>query len=357
MNAEHILNALGDVKDGYIADAAAPIPRRRTMRWAGMMAAVLALCLALTVPAAAYTDTGYAILYALSPAAAQALKPVNESCEANGVRMTVDSAVIENNTAYIRINMTDLEGDLFDGTIDLYDSYSINRGFDAAGTCVKEGYDEDTHTATYLVLLAPMDGSDIEPGKVTFTVGEFCGHTEIWEQPIEGIDLTAVGEATKTVEREGWLSSTGGQQLEEQETAESGSWHFSTDPQAVSNRMFNCLIPSEPIEVCLGAAITGIGWIDGMLHIQVCRPDYLDTRTSGVVYLTDTPGQPMDYNTPPAYGEYARVSFYSEDQRDSYEEYIFDVTPDEAASLTLQGWFQLLSEPVEGPWQVTFKLQ
>ena len=80
MNAEHILDALGDVRDAYIADAAAPVPRRRRpVRRLGVLAAALALCLALAIPAAAYTDTGYAILYALSPAAAQALKPVNES--------------------------------------------------------------------------------------------------------------------------------------------------------------------------------------------------------------------------------------------------------------------------------------
>ena len=50
MNAEQILDALGDVKDAYIADAGMPVRRpRHAIRRLGILAAVLVLALALTI--------------------------------------------------------------------------------------------------------------------------------------------------------------------------------------------------------------------------------------------------------------------------------------------------------------------
>ncbi len=334
MNAEQILDALGDVKDSYIADAEKPV-RRRTVRWAGMMAAVLALALALAIPAAACTDTGYAILYALSPAAAQALKPVNESCEASGVRMTVDSAVIQDNAAYIRIALTDLEGDLFDGTIDLCDSYDIKKGFDASvvgGTCALESYDEDTRTAVFLTQLAPLDGTVIQTGKVTFRLREFSGHATQQDGPIRGVDLADVGEAADTV------------------SMEASFFNFNADKEQFTDRTINCLPLGEPItEICPGAEVTGLGWIDGMLHVQVRTGQ----GTRGIVYLADTPEDGMDESD---IFNWARSPSTVEDHGTCWEDFIFDITPDEAAALTLCGWFVMQSEPVRGPWEVTFRL-
>lgn len=334
MNHENILHALNDVRDSFIEDADMPVRRRHTARWISVLAAALALCVVLAVTAAAYTDVGYAILYDFSPAAAQALKPVNESCEANGVRLEVTDAGIDGGSAWFRIAMTDLEGDLFDGSIDLCDSYHINRFFDSAGTCCRESYDEDTHTATFLAQLSTMDGSAIKPGKVTFAVREFSGHTEIWDRPIAGVDLTTVEEAAETVRREGFAMNIDSGEL----------YHPEID----------CLIPSEePLEICPGAAITGIGWVDGQLHVQTRNKMF---SASGIVYLTDTPEKSMN---PDCILDAVRANFYGEDQSDgyAYEEFIFDVTPEQARSLTLKGHFYLMDEPTEGPWEVTFKLK
>ena len=331
MNAYHILNALGDVRDAYVADADTPVPRRRPARTLGLVAAVLALCLALAVPAAAYTNAGYAILYALSPAAAQALKPVDESCEKNGVRMTVDSAVIENNTAYIRIAMTDTAGDLFDGPIDLYDSYQINRGFDAVGTCRQEDYDADAHTAVFLIQLGAMDGSDIAPGKVTFLVQELYAHSQWWEQAIAGVDLSAAATNPETIPF--------------------------TDPHAAhgyeiagpdNTLAYDCLVPGTPVEICPGAAITGLGWVDGKLHVQVREQIGQDLNTTGVVNLLDKNGEPL-------YRGYE--CFYDMENHIRYDEYAFSVTPENAADHTLVGHFNILDGYLEGPWEVTFPLE
>ncbi len=327
MNADYILDVLGDVSDAWIADAEAPIRRRRPVRWIAVLAAVLALTVAMAATAAAYTDAGHAILYALSPAAAQALKPVNESCEKNGVRMTVDSAVIENNTAYIRIDMTDLAGDLFDGSIDLNDSYSVDRGFDCAGSCTKEGYDEATRTVTYLVQLAPMDGTVLKPGKVTFRVREFSGHSEQWEQVIDNVDLTAADPAPETLSN--------------------------TDLQALYGRQGppleqDCLAPGEPTEICPGAAVTGLGWVDGKLRVQIREQLSAELNTTGFVWLTDEDDARLDTDY---------EVFFDQANQFRYDNYDFDVTPEEAGSFKLAGFFHTLRDPIDGPWEVTFKLQ
>ena len=332
MNAEHILNALGDVRADYIADADRPVPRRRPqpIRRLAVLAAVLALCLALAIPAAAYTDAGYTILYALSPAAAQALKPVNESCETNGVRMEVQESALDGDTAWFRIAMTDTTGDLFDGPIDLYDSYQINRGFDAAGSCRQEEYDADAHTAVFLVQLGTMDGSSIAPGKVTFRVRELYAHSQLWEQAIAGVDLSAAAADPETIPF--------------------------TDPDAAhgyeisspdNTLAYDCLVPDTPVEICPGAAITGLGWVDGKLHVQVREQVGQDLNTTGVVELLDKNGEPL-------YSGYE--CFYDLENHVRYDEYAFAVTPEDVSSHTLTGHFSILDGYLEGPWEVTFPL-
>ena len=335
MNAETILDALGDVSDAYITGAEAPGRRRRPIvRRIAVLAAALVLVVALAVTAAAYTDAGYAVLYALSPAMAQALKPVSESCEANGVRMTVDSAVIEDNAAYIRIALTDLEGGLFDGSIDLCDSYDIKKGFDASvvgGTCALEDYDEDTRTAVFLTQLAPLDGTLIQPGKVTFRLWELSGHTALQDTPVQGVDLSAVGEAADTVSMEASF--------------------FNADKEQFADRTIDCLPLGQTIvEICPGAEVSGLGWIDGKLHVQIRT----DSGTSGIVYLAEAPEDGMDEGDIFAW---ARSPQYVGDHRMVCEDFIFDVSPDEAAALTLCGWFMIHSDPVQGPWEVTFPLE
>ena len=76
--------------------------RPRRLRPLIALAAVL-VCLALAVPAFAMPalaadPSGYALLYSISPAAAQFFKPVNRSDEDNGIRLTVDSVYLHSDT-------------------------------------------------------------------------------------------------------------------------------------------------------------------------------------------------------------------------------------------------------------------
>lgn len=53
----------------------------------------------------------------------------------------------------------------------------------------------------------------------------------------------------------------------------------------------------------------------------------------------------------------ASVSFWDAEKSGSYEEYIFDVSPDEIINYELHGYFWTCNTLTEGHWQVTFPLK
>lgn len=336
MNAENILNALNDIPDRRVQDAETPTRPRRAVRRLALIAAVLVLCLALAVPAAAYTDAGYTILYDFSPTVAQALRPVNESCEANGIRMTVDSAVIENGVGLVKLSLQDLEGGRLGGTTDLFDSYSLrypHSFFDASYSCEALGYDDETHTASFLLRLARLDGKALRPGKVTLEVRELLSHIQETDGPLD-LDL-GQAETDPDLQTGVHFRGAGG--------GEDGPFL----PEDYEDRAY--LVPGQPLyTVGDGAAVTAMGWIDGRLHIQLHYAD-LSRHDHGFLYLTDADGGQKGYMY--------SVSFWDAEETGGYEDYVFDLTPEEISGYTLNGDFWLGADRVEGPWEVTFKLE
>ena len=61
----------------------------------------------------------YEVLYAISPAIAQKLKPVNVSCEDNGIRMKVMAVDVEGANVKILVSMQDLVGERLQADADL----------------------------------------------------------------------------------------------------------------------------------------------------------------------------------------------------------------------------------------------
>lgn len=57
---------------------------------------------------------------------------------------------VQGDRADIYISMQDLTGDRIDETMDLFDSYQINRPFDSSGACRLAGYDAQQKAAAFL---------------------------------------------------------------------------------------------------------------------------------------------------------------------------------------------------------------
>jgi len=342
MNTDNLMDAIGMIDGRFVADAHSPAAAKRSIsrgaRFAIAMAAALSLLFAASFSAvAAGSDTAYRMLYSISPEIAQLLKPVSRSCEDEGIRMEVIAADVTGSEAYIYISMEDMTGERIDGTIDLFDAYEINRNFDCAAGCERIDYDEQTGKAIFLIHMQSMDGSDIERGKITFSVWKFLSNKEVIEEVLP-VDLSQVGEAEQTRK---------------------------ISPDLFRGEMCtdDFLAPQEGgvYTPGKGAQITAMGYIGGRLHIQVRYDDMWRTDNHGWVWLEDENGNRAECEEYQFWcGERTeRISRREVFQgyEDFCQEFIFDIPPEELSQYRLHGDFMLCDTLVEGDWQVTFPLE
>lgn len=347
MKAERLWEALGEVGDSYIEEILEQTEKRKIkMRkgrlWKPAAAAVLLLsCLLTGIPLlAAEIPAFYQVLYQISPATAQFFIPVQKAGEDNGIRMEVEAAYIEGDTARIYISMQDLEGERIDETTDLFDSYSIQRSFDSVGSCRRVSFEEETGKATFLVEITRIDGKPIEGGKITFSVREFISGKTASEDMLLDLDPASLADrsVTETVKepRITGFSYPGDVSDDEERKILS---------QAVLQPQETLYSPIDKID------ITAAGYLDGMLHIQLAVTDKLLLDPHGFLYLTDEEGNRVD-------SRYT-ISFMEEKEggkRVDYQEFLFRIPRKELEGCRLYGSFYTAGRNVRGYWRVTFSL-
>ncbi len=298
---------------------------------------LMVLVLATTPVLAANVPAVYRLMFFVSPTVAQFFMPVQKSCEDNGIKMEVVSAYIHDGTAEIYITMQDLIGDRVDETTDLYDSYSINRPFDSSANCQLVGYDEATKTATFLISITEWGNKKIAGDKITFSVREFISDKHIYKEiPIEA-ELTHIDDppATKQVTPGGG----GGPSYKE--------YFPNHDSKA------KVLVPSAPMDFPVeDIYFTGVGYIDGMLHMQTAVVNNLTKDNHGYFFLRDKSGNEIQYIYSVGFSE-----SIDSDNKVHYEEYVFDIPQSEIGQYSLYGTFVTSGLFTEGNWKVTFPLE
>lgn len=301
-------------------------PKNRKRNVLRPAVAAVCLCVLLAVPALAVrVEPMYQVMYAVSPAVAQFFMPVHQADEANGIRMEVESARIHGSTAEIYVTLRDLTGDRIDDTVDLFDSWNLNVPFDSMGTCELASFDADSRTARLYLRLDTMNGEPLRAAgnKVTFTLDEFLSRKQVLEDvPLEGV-LEHAEKAQQTQRAEG------------------------TD----GSKQQKALVPGKPYQPfpVEGIDLTGVGYIDGRLHVQLAMRDFRTTDNHGWVALRDGDGETVEAAD--------SLSFESTDGQTRYYEFVFDVSPQTALQYTLRGDFTTCSTRVEGRWRVTFPLE
>lgn len=289
---------------------------------------VCASLLAATPALAVQYEPTYKIMYAISPKVAQYFKPVQLSCESNGIEMTVLSSYVHDDTAEIYVAMRDLEGDRIDETVDLFDSERINIPFDSSGNCRLEGYDEETKTATFKVTIKTMNGETISNDKITFSVSQFLSHKHHDENVKIPYNLGNAHDAVAT------------QEIYEYD----------------SSNYVKMLVAGEPYEnfPVKGIDLTGVAYIDGKLHVQTAVTDKLKNDNHCYIYLRDENGNIVDYVD----------HFYFNDSdsavvdgRVDYEEDVFDIPKSEIENYTLWGDFVTCDTLTKGNWSVTYQIE
>ena len=312
-------------------------------RTASIIAAfALLLMLGMGTAMAAFNDDVNQLLYQIWPQAAMALRPVNLVSESQGIRMEVVSASLSGTESLVTLAMRDLDGDRIDETTDLFDSAILQLPYDGAGTCIQTGYDPETKKASFAVYMDFNIDRPAESDKVSFRVSRFLSNKQ--EQTV---DLTQYIKGT----------------IEEADSMPvpairgwSGSPSNNDELQALTDKAHRLRVlntqNSLEIPIVDGVTLTGIGIIDGALHVQIRYSDVHHTDNHGFLTLTDHNGRSCADTGLPEIGS---VSWFGENY-DGWEEYIFEQYPEDLSEATLSGTFTTASPAIEGDWYVTFPL-
>ncbi len=336
MNAKKFSDAMGELDSKYIEEALnykKKVKKPLWIKW-GAVAASLLLVFTTSVPALAAADfePAYHLLYKVSPAIAQKLKPVSMSCEDNGIRFEVISAYVEGSDAKIFISVQDLDGDRIDETTDLFDSFSINTPFDCSSSCENISYDTETKTATFLISISQWNEKDIIGEKITFCVREMLSNKQEYDAVLTDLDMDKTSAASETITPTHIFGGGGTNYREIEENF-----------QALKTTGVLC----SPVA---GVEITAMGYVDGKLHIQIKYENVSETDNHGDIYFKNDRSEEIHC--------IANVAFSTDGEyQERYVEYVYDLSDVDLAQYEAYGYFVTSDTHIEGNWSVTFPLE
>lgn len=314
--------------------------KKRGIRPAAVLAAALACLLVFTVPVCvlAAENPGFnSMLYEVSPGLAQFFKPVDLSCEENGIRLEVESAAVEGDTCQVYLTLQDLTGDRIDETVDLNDSAGIRQARDCITNCRLVEYEEETKTARFLLTSTAMDGGSIAGDKITFSISNFLSHITEYKDVEIPVDWENLPQESPS--RDAVYTGGGGAAGET----------LSAIRKAGLVRVLKPMEPAAwPVE---GIELTGIGFINGQFHVQTAVENVFENDNHGYFWLEDRMGN----RTECLYNAYFR--FDEDDSALSRQDAVFDSSREALRGSTLHGTFWVSGTFTEGNWEVTFPVQ
>ena len=268
------------------------------------------------------------------PGVADKLKPVNLSCEKQGIRMNVISALVEDDKSWVVYSLQDLEGDRisrfagmdvdllgFVGDVPGYYCYLDHNQEEHKVTCV--------HYEEYGEPYQPVDNH------LAFKV------EDIGKNQITKIDLLPF------LEKYGKTSD--GVKMPDEAFA------FGNKGQIYSTANMKVLDDSDPLNVSLYKDIylTGIGWIDDQLHVRI------QDRQQEKITIGSMSVYPVFLSAAGYFSETGKqcemdqVEWSSAgDERKDLKEYIFDVRPDEVDKMELAAWGEEIVDVMKERWEV-----
>lgn len=334
-----------------------PIYKHRRILLAAAIVCLCAILMATPVFAVS-NDFVYAVMYQISPQMAQFFTPIQKSCENNGVEMSVLACYIHDDTAEIYVSMRDTGANIVDEKLDLFDSYSINTPFDSSAHCERVDYDESSRTATFLISISQWGEQEIVGDKLTFTVRSLLYGKNAYEDYVVPIDLSKIEKSPKTQKQYVQLENITDAAMEM--LAEQDTYKDATDFGKMS--------------------FSGIGYVDGCLHIQMKYEDYAENDNHCRIYLhdkrdefpSDTDDDLLDGYT--SHGLYEPVDLYNNysviwydgntkyietiyEPNNESRDYSFEKFAQEISNYEIVGDFYTTNDAYHGNWKITFPIE
>lgn len=280
-------------------------------------------------------------LKAFFPEVTDSLRPLNLSCEKNGIRMDLLYGGVTGDRSYLIYSLQDLEGIHPDREIEAEMNSTIGET-EGNSLTVLLNWEEAEHKGIY--LFAQVYTNPVEPEDRTVTAK--IGHVRFGKT--EEIDLNQIlmkyGKEEEGIEAEGEIFRA---------ARESG---------------VKVLDNSNPLNIPLGKSdilLTGIGWIDGKLHVRVQNkgrenrvwgPDlYISNVEITATSLNDDGSDPANRYD---YGSAALpIEWYDNDAGKVYQrEDILNCAPEDMARVQLTAHVWIQESVLEDDWSVEFPL-
>ena len=269
-----------------------------------------------------------------APGLSDKLFPVNLVCEKNGLRVEVISGYVSGTECQFMISMEDLEGKYDDSMV--FPTFACDMaGFSgySAGTVYT---DEKKHKTVYLYT-PNLSNPDLTEDRI-ITAGIDTVHVET----LKDIDLLPMlGQYGKTVE--------GVKQPSQLKLAGTANKFPPKDMKFLDY--------TQPLDIPLfgDVCLSGIGWIDGQLHVQYHNTGAVSYSKGSVTY--NNTWSVWEYGTAgmPAYSPVewdADLDGYGE-----WEEFIYDLSPEETDGLELGATIKLLDKVLDDGWMVEIPLE
>ena len=280
-------------------------------------------------------------LKAFFPEVTDSLRPLNLNCEKNGIRMELLYGGVTGDRSYLIYSLQDLEGIHPDREIEAEMKSTIGETEGDSSTILLN-WDEAEHKGIYLFAQVYTNPVEHEDRTVTAKIGH------IWFRKTEETDLNPIlmkyGKEEEGIEAEGEIFRA---------ARESG---------------VKVLDNSNPLNIPLGKSdilLTGIGWIDGKLHVRVQNkgrenrvwgPDlYISNVEITATPLNDDGSDPANRYD---YGSAALpIEWYDNDAGKVYQrEDILNCAPEDMARVQLTALVSIQESALSDDWSVEFPL-
>jgi len=337
-----------DLRDEILQQTAAkdiPSKHRRKKRYlhsAGIAAALMVFFLTSVTVAGAKVPLIQKWIHHLSPQLAAVLYPIEESCEKEGIRLTVVAGVNDEHNADIYFTIQDTEKK---GRAAKKADFMDTAGIDGSSVTNVEflSYDEESQTACYVLHESGEIG--FENSRNVFRIKSMMVNKEEIEWYDTGVDLADLAEpgaATASLDdyRYGGGSGAGAD--------------LSIKPE---------VLKPDAMEISLGdhidfVTISNMGIVGGALHVQTKWDTSFDNH--GEFWLVAEGEEPGEYEDTVSYDKYYFYTAADEQATGNnrfthHIEYVYH--PDDPEALEdyhLWAWFLKDGDIIDGSWEVSF---